>query len=708
MKHSSSSTTQTFSLRVANLDCEHEAAILQKKLQGQRGICQLRIFPATARVDITYDPAVLDASTIREKLNQLGFPPLSGSSIPTLPPPWKNRKVVFSVCAGVLLLAGWIFSNRLGEAYALSFYLPAMLLGGYFFVREAFEKLIYQKEVGIELLMTLAALAATALGLPAEGALLVFLYSISEAAEGYTEEKTRSAIKALMKLAPRTAWVKRDGQEREIPAEAIQVGDVFIVKPGQTLPTDGIVIAGQSSVDESPITGESLPVEKSPGDPVFAGSLNQQGLLEVRATHPFAQNTLSRIIQMVEAAQERKGKRQRFIERFGRWYSPAVLLSAFFLAVLPSLLFAADWSTWALRATVFLVAAAPCALVISIPITMVATLGTAARQGILIKGGIFVEELARVTVVALDKTGTLTQGQPQVTHIQVFDTRMSDQELLQLAAGIESGSEHPLARAIVTAAKQQGFSIQHPQQFQAYPGAGARAMVNGTLYFIGSPTFFQQQHIALDSTIQSAIEAHQHRGETVVLVGTAKQVLGCIGLRDQLRGNAGIAIQELHRLGIQQVVMLTGDHQRTAEAFARELKIDRVFAGLTPEDKCRIVRQLRRQTGHLVMVGDGINDAPALAEASVGVAMGAAGTDVAMETADVVLMADDLQKLVYALQLARRHQQVVRQNLILSSLVIAALVAGAITGMFHLPVAVLGHELSELAVIASGLRMLRG
>ncbi|NOX38309.1 MAG: cadmium-translocating P-type ATPase [Calditrichaeota bacterium] len=702
------SISRTLSLRVANLDCEHEAAILQKKLQSLRGIQQLRIFPATARVDITYDPALLDESIIRKKLDQLGFPPLSGSGIPSPPPPWKNRKVVFSVCAGILLLAGWISGSRLGTSFSLGLYLMAMVIGGYYFVREAVEKLLYQKEVGIELLMALAALAATLLGQPAEGALLVFLYSISEAAEGYTEEKTRSAIKALMKLAPRTAVVKRDGQEQEIPAEAIQVGDVFIVKPGQTVPTDGIVIAGQSSVDESPITGESLPVEKSPGDRVLAGSLNQQGMLEIRATHTFAQNTLSRIIQMVEAAQERKGNSQRFIERFGRWYSPAVLLIAFFIAALPPLLLSADWSTWALRATVFLVAAAPCALVISIPITMVATLGTAARHGVLIKGGIFVEELARVNVVALDKTGTLTRGQPVVTTIQVFDGRLGDRELLQLAAGIESGSEHPLARAIVAAAKQQDLTIPQPQQFRAYPGAGARAVVNDTPYYIGSPTFFQQQQIPLDRTIQAVVEAHQQQGETVVLVGTATQILGCIGLKDRVRSNARTAIQELHRLGIQQVVMLTGDHERTAKAIARELGIDRVFAGLSPEDKCRLVRQLRHESGHLVMVGDGINDAPALAEANVGVAMGAAGTDVAMETADVVLMADDLQKLVYTLQLARRHQRVVRQNLILSSLVIAALVVGAVTGAFHLPVAVLGHELSELAVIASGLRMLRG
>ena len=705
-------TAKKLIVRVAGLDCEHDAAALRRGLQTLEGVLELRIFPRSARLEVTYDGARIGENDLRARLRELGFPPVEGREPPGVPRPWKNPKVAASVFSGVLLLAGWLLGrSAVPDAVPLGFYLAALFSGGYFFAREALEELIYEREIGIELLMTTAAAVAVLMGQAAEGAMLAFLYSISEAAEGYTEEKTRSAIKALMNLAPKFARVRRNGRELEIPVEEIQPGDVFLVKPGQSIPTDGEVLSGSTSVNEAPITGESMPVEKGPGDRVFAGTLNGQGLIEARATRAFADNTLSRIIRMVEEAQGRKGKSQRFIERFGKKYSPAVLFAGLFLAVVPPLALGGAWSDWIIRATVFIVAAAPCALVISIPITLVAALGTAARRGVLIKGGIYVEELARVTVVALDKTGTLTTGEPQVTEViplQHGPDPSSEETILQIAATIESGSEHPLASAIVRSAKERNLTLPRPAQFQALTGAGARAVIGGQTYFVGSPALFEQKlHLSLDGA-RDVMERLQQAGKTVVAVGTDRTLLGLIAIRDRIRPNAKKAVDALHRAGVKQIVMLTGDNRRTAEAIAGELGIDRVFAELKPEDKVRIVKELARKEGHVAMVGDGVNDAPALAEATVGIAMGAVGTDVAMETADVVLMADDLEKLVYALQLARRNQKVVRQNLFLSALVIGTLVAGAVAGAFSLPVAVLGHELSEFVVIGSGLRMLKG
>ncbi|HSG18086.1 MAG TPA: heavy metal translocating P-type ATPase, partial [Anaerolineae bacterium] len=368
-------------LRVGNLDCEHDAAAIERGLAAFAGLENLKVYPTSAKVALTYDPAVTDPEHLKEKLDDLGFPPQEGLVMPEQPKPWRNPKVLTSAASGLLLLLGVVLSLAGAPAVISNIlYALAIVIGGYYFGREALEELIFEREIGIELLMAIAAVTAALLGQAAEGAMLVFLYSISEALEGYTEEKTRSAVKALMDLAPKTALVRRDGRELEIPAEDLRAGDLFIVKPGQAIASDGRIVDGSSNIDQAPVTGESMPVEKGPGDELFAGSLNGQGALEVRATTDFANNTISRIIHMVEEAQERKGQRQRFIERFGHYYSPAVLLAGILIALVPPLLFGAEWAEWTGRAVVFIVAAAPCALVISIPVTMVATLGTGARQ----------------------------------------------------------------------------------------------------------------------------------------------------------------------------------------------------------------------------------------------------------------------------------------------------------------------------------------
>ena len=696
---------------VANMDCESEAAAIRRGLAGFPGIAEINVYPNAAKVAIDFDPGATDAAALKDKLGDLGFPVRERGAPGGLRKPWRNPKVLTSAVSGVLLLVDWLGGMAgLPEWLSTSIYVVAIAVGGYYFGREAAEELVFEREAGIELLMSVAALLALVMGQAAEGAMLVFLYSISEAAEGYTEEKTRAAVRALMDLAPKVALVVREGAELEIPVEELRVDDIFIVKPGQAMATDGVVISGTSSVNEAPVTGESMPVEKRPGDPVFAASLNGEGGLQVRATKTFAENTLSRIIHMVEEAQERKGNSQRFIERFGKRYSPAVLAIGALIAVTAPLLFSGAWHDWILRATVFIVAAAPCALVISIPITVVATLGTAARRGVLIKGGLYVEELAKIRVVALDKTGTLTEGEPEVTDVLpaagAAPGMAASRDVLALAAGMEAMSEHPLAKAIVRHARTRGVPLVRADDFRAMTGAGAQARVDGLAMYIGSPELFESRLRVDLQGLRDDILRLQEQGKTVVLVGDEHSVRGMIALRDRVRANAKRAIDALHGLGIDKVVMLTGDNERTARAIARELGIDDVFAGLKPEDKQAKVRELAAH-GPVAMVGDGVNDAPALAEATVGVAMGAAGSDVALETADVALMADDLEKLVYALRLARRNDSVVKQNLGLSAVVIALLVMGAIAGLLNLPAAVLAHELSEFVVIGSGLRMLR-
>ncbi|KAB2942312.1 MAG: cation-translocating P-type ATPase [Hyphomicrobium sp.] len=710
------SRAQTLELRVHNLDCENEAAALRRGLAGAPGLQSITIFPKAARVTLAFDPAVTSAEAVSQRLSTLGFPPVRDPGSLGPPPPWKNAKVLAAAGSGLLLAAGWLSSLAgAADAIPVAIYWIAMVTGGWFFGREALEELLYEREIGIELLMTTAALTAAAMGLPGEGATLAFLYSISEAAEGYTEDRTRSAIRALMKLTPKVALVRRDGHDTEVSVEELVPGDIFIVRPGEAIATDGTVRAGESSVNQAPVTGESVPVAKRSGDTVFAGTLNGEATLEVEVSRTFAENTISRIIKLVEEAQERKGTAQRFIERFGRRYSPMVLALGIGLALLVPLAFGGEWREWITRATVFIVAAAPCALVISIPITMVAALGTAARHGVLVKGGIYMEELAKIRVVAFDKTGTITRGEPDVTDIVLLPepvTALTPDEhaLLSLAASLEIRSEHPIARAIVRAAHARGLRLAAVEEFRALPGAGGTARLadgSGISFYIGSPRLFETR-LRIDLTpVAAQIARLQADGKTVVVIGTSDAPLGLIAVQDTMRPNAPAAISALRAAGISRTVMLTGDAPAVAQLIAARARIDDVFANLAPEDKVSKVRELASHYRHVAMVGDGINDAPALAEANVGIAMGTAGTDVALETADVALMADNLEKITEALRLARRADVLVRQNLVLSIAIITALVAGAVAGFLSLPVAVLAHEITEFLVIANGLRMLR-
>lgn len=624
----------------------------------------------------------------------------------SMPRPWENSQVISSAVAGLLLFLGYL-GSKLGLMPSLSIllYVGAIISGGFYFTREAIEDLFKQREVGIELLMTIAAVAAALLGEWAEAAMLVFLYSMSEAAEGYTGDRARSAIRALMDLAPKTALIVESGTEKRIAAENVRAGDVFIVRPGESIPTDGKIVSGHSSVNQAPVTGESVPVEKGPGDVVFSATLNGEGALTIEATKDYKENTLNRIIVLVEQAQSSKAKSQRFIENFGRKYSPLVLLVGIMILVAFPFLFEGDSRIWLERAIVFIVAAAPCALVISIPITLIASIGTASRNGILIKGGAHMENLSKVKVIAFDKTGTLTIGKPQVSDIVPFNAT-SEEGLLSIAAALEARSQHPLALAILDAAKIKAISYAPAEKFQSVTGLGAKGSINGATFHIASPKLFESLGNGL-SKHDNQIRNYQADGKTVVAVGTDTEILGLICIADLERRDAIKIVKNLKEAGIQRVAMLTGDNELTAKALAKRLGVDEVFADLSPEDKITRIKELEVRYGHVAMIGDGVNDAPALAQAHVGIAMGTAGTDVALETADVALMGDNLSKLSYLIGLSRRTNRIVQQNLVLSVAIIFVLILGALLGKFNLPFVVFAHELTEFAVIGSGLRMLR-
>jgi heavy metal translocating P-type ATPase len=617
---------------------------------------------------------------------------------------WESPEVRWSALSGLLLLAGFLLSVVDGpDALATGSYVAATLTGARFFALEAFEELVREREIGIELLMTVGALAAGGLGEWGEAAMLVFLYSISEALEEFTESRTEGAIRALMDLAPKTVTLLRDGQQIETPAEQVVVGDRFLVRPGEGLATDGTIVEGASALDESAVTGESIPVEKTVGQKVFAGTLNGSGVITVEATATHENNTLAKIVHLVTEAQEEKGRAQRFMERFASRYSPAVLLVGILVAVIGGLV--DDWDKWLERAATVIVAAAPCALVISIPVTYVAAIGNAGRRGILVKGGVVLEDLATVRVAAFDKTGTLTHGRPELTEI-VTAPGVDETEALALAAGVERASEHPLAKAVVDGAIDRHVDPAGVTDITALVGAGIEGRHDGRRILVGSPKLMAERGLPLGA-FGSRIGEMESSGATAVVLVVDDQPRAVFGLADTLREQARSTVAALKAAGIERTVMITGDNRRTAETIAGRVGVDETLAEQRPEDKAAAIRSLRDRYGGVVMAGDGINDAPALAAATVGVAMGSAGSDAALETADVALMADDLSKLAEALHLARRTRKIVRQNLVLSFAVLAVLVPGALLGILNLPIAVAGHELSELAVILSGLRMAR-
>lgn len=617
----------------------------------------------------------------------------------------KNRRVIISAASALLLAAGWaveVFFQL--PCAATGLYLAAMLSGGFAVARKALFSL-RRLEFNMNVLMTVAVTGAALIGEWREGAVVAFLYSISEALESYIIDKARRSIRSLMEIAPKIATVRRGGREMELPVGEIRQGDVLIVKPGEKIAMDGKVISGYSAVNQAAITGESIPVEKAAGDEVFAGAFNQQGVLEVEVTKPASDNTIAKIINMVEEAQAQRAPSQAFIDKFAKYYTPVVIALAAGITILPPFFWGQPWYPWIYRGLALLIVACPCALVVSTPVAIVSAIGNAASNGVLIKGGVYLEDAGALSVVAFDKTGTITKGIPEVTDIIPVIGKISGQELLRVSASVEKMSEHPLAKAIVRKAKEEGLELETISDFEAVVGKGARAKLNGREVIIGSPKLFKKNRINISSLEETFLKL-QSEGKTAVMVGINNELMGILAVADTVRENIKDAVRLLKAMGIERTVMLTGDNAYTAEAIAKQVEVDEYMAELLPQDKVAAVNEMLKRCGKVAMVGDGINDAPALAAATVGIAMGGAGTDTALETADIVLMADDFSKLPYAVRMSRAALSVIKQNIAFSIIVKFAAVMLVFPGWLTLWLAILADMGASLLVTLNGIRLM--
>ncbi|MED5077720.1 heavy metal translocating P-type ATPase [Geobacillus stearothermophilus] len=624
-------------------------------------------------------------------------------------PFWKQKENIKVYISAVLLVISWFLGKQYGEEhiFATIGYAAAILIGGYSLFIKGFKNLV-RLNFDMNTLMTVAILGAAAIGEWGEGATVVILFAISEALERYSMDKARQSIESLMDIAPKEALIRRGNEEMMVPVDDIQVGDIMIVKPGQKLAMDGIIIKGTSTLNQAAITGESVPVTKTVGDEVFAGTLNEEGLLEVKVTKRVEDTTLSKIIHLVEEAQAERAPSQAFVDRFAKYYTPAIIIFALLLAVIPPLFMGADWSEWIYRGLAVLVVGCPCALVISTPVSIVTAIGNAAKNGVLIKGGIYLEEAGSLKVIAFDKTGTLTKGVPSVTDVVTYNG--DENELMTITAAIEKGSQHPLASAIIRKAEEDGlnFNDVSVEEFQSITGKGVKAKVNNAMYYVGSPGLFEELlPNGIQSEIKEQITTLQTQGKTVMILGTEKEILALIAVADEIRESSKEVIRKLHQVGIEKTVMLTGDNQRTAEAIGKQVGVSDIKADLLPEDKLNFIKELRDKYRSVAMVGDGVNDAPALAASTVGVAMGGAGTDTALETADIALMSDDLSKLPYTIKLSRKALAIIKQNITFSLGIKALALLLIVPGWLTLWLAIFADMGATLIVTLNSMRLLK-
>ncbi len=724
---------ETYKLIVEGMDCQDEVQIIEKKLKSLAGIKNFEIYLATQGMKVVCDPSLISIQQIIKSIAETGMKASVVKETRAKIAWWKEKRIIALALCGLFTLAAFVL-EKLGWKGIITnlFHSTAIITGGYYPAKMALNAL-KTLTLNIRTLMVTGAIGAVVLGLWEEASMLVFIYLLGDVLEIYTVSRSRGAIRMLMELAPKEALVRRNGKEVILPVEEVEVSDSIIIRPGEKIPLDGRVIGGSSSVDQSPITGESIPIEKREGDDVFAGTLNQRGVLEVVVTKLSGDTTLAKIIHLVEEAQARKSSYQRFGEKFGKYYTPAMFAMAFAVAVIPPVLWG-GFSYWFYRGLVILVVSCSCGIALSVPVAVVAAIGNAARHGVLVKGGVYLEIAQKLKAIAFDKTGTITIGKPSVTDIIPFNNQ-TEETLLQLAASIESHSEHALGETIVSQARERGLSLQTVDAFESLPGMGVKAKIGSCEYFIGSKRLFLQfltpgevsrnqlttpgsppsqggdegevKNPQKKDKILVRVSELEKQGKTVVLFGSKKEVLGIIAVADRVRSNAKNVIQTLKHAGIERVIMLTGDNEETAAEIARKTDIDECYARLLPEDKVETVKRLKEKYHCIAMVGDGVNDAPAMAESDVGIAMGAAGTDIAIETSDFVLMSDDLSKIPYIIKLSKRAVRNIRQNIIVSLLIISFLVPVALCGWIGLVPGLLINEIGGLLVIANGLRLMR-
>jgi Zn2+/Cd2+-exporting ATPase len=689
--------------RVEGMDCASCARTLERVVAGVEGVRNARVSFGSASLELWGDP---QADSVLAAVARAGFSArpaaLYRRAAPSAPF-WRRDPRAVSTCLAFLILASAVVASLVSapRVVAEPLYLASMVVGGWPVLRAALAAL-RRRSLDMNVLMALAAIGAVGVGAYAEGAWVLALFALGTTLETFALDHTRRSVEALAELAPEEARVLEFGAERLVPVDGVAVGTLIAVRPGERLPLDGVIESGTSSVDESPINGESVPADRGPGDAVYAGSLNQLGALVVRTTQLAADSTIARIVELVEQAQGSRAPSERLVDRFARVYTPLVFVTALLVATIPAL-FGADGSTWIYRALALLIVACPCSLVISIPVAVISAIGAAARNGVLIKGGEALEDLARVRVVILDKTGTLTTGTPRLATIRAFGG-LDEDEALRLAASLERNSEHPLAAALTRAAADRGIALAETDQLTALPGRGIDARLDGRALWAGGPRLAAER---LGASLPASVAELEAQGETVIFLGEADRALAAFGLRDEARPEARTAVAGLRGSGVERVVMLTGDNDAVARSVADHVGIDEYQASLLPEEKLARVREFEHAIGAVAMVGDGINDAPALAAARVGVAMGAAGSAVALDSANVALMGDDLSRLPMAIDLARRAVRIMRQNVVASLLVKGFVVALVPFGLVTLWMAVAADMGMSLLVTLNGLRLLR-
>jgi Cd2+/Zn2+-exporting ATPase len=713
----------------SGLNTADAAWTLEQALASLEGVLHANVNYAAGLISVAYDTQIADREQIQKIIRRYGVrivPPKTKAakprrkehekerdhahgSTPSFLPHWVQElwTLLLVGIAGITFLIGWTGQTfwGLSESVALMFFVTAYIAGGYDIAIHALPGLLKAK-FDTDVLMLAAAGGAALLGEWTEGAFLLFLFSLGHAGEHYALDRARSAMNALGEMMPQTARVKRDDRVIEVPVAELQIDDVVLVRPGDRVPVDGEVSQGTSSIDQSPITGESVPVAKQPGDEVFAGTINQEAALEVKVRHLAQDNMLSRVMEMVAEAQSQQSPTQQFTQRFTARFVPAVLLGTVLFIVIPPL---AGWMPLGdsfYRGLLLLVAASPCALAIGTPAAVLSGIAQAARNGVLVKGGVHLENLGRLNVIAFDKTGTLTKGEFEVTDTVPLNSA-EPQQVLRLAASVEQQSNHPLALAVVRAAEEQQLALPPTDGMENIPGRGINGVVDGAEVYVGSLKLFRENgDFALSDSVSRQVTELESNGRTTMVVGKRNELIGVLGLADTVRENASEVMQHLKDIGARRLVMLTGDNDDVARQIASQIGVTDVRAELLPEDKLAVIRELEKEYESIAMVGDGVNDAPALATATVGIAMGGAGTAVALETADVALMADDLSRLPFAVGLSRASRQIIQQNLTIALGIIGLLIVTSVLSIVPLSGAVVLHEGSTIVVVLNALRLL--
>lgn len=699
--------------RVQGFSCANCAGKFEKNVKKIFGVEDAKVNFGASKISITGHASVEDLEKAGAFEN-LKITPQKTNGSPSQPNEETEEKVSFlkkyttSLYAVMLLVLGFLsfFVNGEENLVTIFLFLGSMLIGGFTLFQFGFKNLV-RLEFDMKTLMTVAVIGGAIIGEWAEVAVVVILFAISEELERFSMDRARNSIRSLMNIAPKEALVRRNGQEANIPVDEIVVGDIMIVKPGQKIAMDGKVISGYTAVNQAAITGESVPVEKAIKDEVFAGTLNGEGLIEVEITKLVEDTTIAKIIHLVEEAQGERAPAQAFIDKFAKYYTPTIMVVALFVAILPPLFFEAEWSTWVYQGLAVLVVGCPCALVISTPISIVSAIGNAAKQGVLIKGGIYLEEMGTLKAIAFDKTGTLTKGVPTVTDYELITGSSDEKEILSIITALEYRSQHPLASAIIKKAEVENVDYEKiaVKDFSSITGKGIQGVVDNVLYFIGNEKLFEA--FPLDQEIKEKVVTLQEQGKTTMLFGTEKEILAIIAVADEVRDSSNEVIKQLYEAGIKETIMLTGDNQSTANSIGKLVGVTNVQAELMPEDKLTFIKQLRASHGKVAMVGDGVNDAPALAASTVGIAMGGAGTDTALETADVALMADDLTKLPFTVKLSRKALNVIKANITFSIGIKLIALLLVIPGWLTLWIAILSDLGATIIVALNSMRLMR-